>query len=101
MHRLGKVIHVTKRGAVMRVEQRPELGEPVYDEEKKHVGGVLDIFGPVNSPYLAIKPARGLTQDDLASLVDKELYIMGERSGKAGKKKDLPGMRRDKPSARL
>jgi RNA-binding protein len=85
----------------MRAEQLPELGKTVFDGKKKRVGSVLDIFGPVRSPYLAIRPAQSLTQEDLTSLVGEELYIMGERYGKAGKKKDVSRVRKRKPRARL
>jgi rRNA processing protein Gar1 len=37
-------------------ENRSNLGYAVYDEEQSRVGSVLDIFGAVSNPYLAIKP---------------------------------------------
>jgi len=49
----------------------------VYDEEQRRVGSVLDIFGAVSNPYLAIKPAQTMTHEDLVALIGKELYIMG------------------------
>ncbi len=95
-------MHVTKRGLVLRVERPMKPGNAVYDGERKRVGSILDAFGPVNSPYLAIRPAQAMTHEKLAALVGKELYIMGERYGrKAGKAAHMSGMRKRKARARL
>lgn len=94
MRRLGKVMHVTKRGLVLRVERVPELGRAVYNGERRRVGSVLDVFGPVGSPYAMIRPARGLTHEGLTALIDRELFTReGEPHGKGGKAKEVPGMR--------
>jgi len=96
-------MHVTKRGLVLRAGEEPlEPGNAVYDGGQRRVGSVLDVFGPVSSPYLAIKPAQAMTHEDLAALVGKELYIMGDRNGrKAGKEAHVPGMRERKARSRL
>lgn len=96
-------MHVTKRGLVLRAGEGPlEPGNVVYDGGQRRVGSVLDIFGPVSSPYIAIKPVQAMTHEDLAALVGKELYIMGEKHGrKAGKEAHMPGMREHKARSRL
>ena len=81
MRRLGKVLHLTRRGLVVKAEQPTKIGKAVYNEQKKKIGEVLDMFGPIRGPYLAIKPAGDLTQEELSSLVDKDLYIMGDKRG--------------------
>jgi rRNA processing protein Gar1 len=79
-----------------------EPGNAVYDGGRRRVGSVLDIFGPVDKPYLAIKPAQSMTQEDLAALVGKELYYMGEKHGrKAGKVANMSGVREHKARSRL
>jgi RNA-binding protein len=100
---LGKVMHVTRRGLVLRSGEPLEPGHPVYDEGQRRVGSVLDVFGPVSNPYIAIKPAHSLTNEDLAALVGKGLYIMGERNGgrKARKEAHMPRMRQHKARSRL
>lgn len=92
MRRLGKVIHITNRGIVLRAEQVPDLGGAVYDGAGERVGSVLDLFGPVAAPYAVIKPARG-SRAELGKLIGAELY-MGERYGKNRKAKKVPGMRK-------
>lgn len=95
-------MHMTGRGLILRVERPLGPGNAVYDGERKRVGSVLDVFGPVNSPYLAIMPAQAMTREKLAALVGKELYIMGERHGrKAGKAAHMSRMRKRKARARL
>jgi len=84
MRKLGKVIHLTNRGLVLRAEHVPNLGGAVYDGAGEHIGSVLDLFGPVAAPYAVIKPARGLTQAGLGKLIGGALY-MGERYGKTRK----------------
>lgn len=94
MRRLGKVMHATKRGLVLRVERVPELGRAVYDGERRRVGSVLDVFGPVGSPYATIRPAQGMAHEALTALMDRELFTReGEPHGKGGKTKEMPGMR--------
>jgi RNA-binding protein len=34
----------------------PRVGERVVDENLKPVGMVFDVFGPVSSPYVSVKP---------------------------------------------
>jgi len=98
MRELGKVIHLTNRGLVLRVEHVPNLGGAVYDGAGERVGSVLDLFGPVAAPYAVIKPARGLTQAALGGLIGRPLY-MGEKYGKNRKAKKVPGVRKRKARA--
>ncbi len=97
MRKLGKVIHLTNRGLVLRVEQVPDLGGAVYDGAGERVGSVLDLFGPVAAPYAVIKSARE-ARAEIGKLIGKELY-MGERYGETRKAKKVPGMRKRKARA--
>lgn|GEM_PF-54451 len=98
MQRLGRVSHATKRGLVLRVEEAPREGTLVYDEARRRVGGVIDIFGPTGMPYICVRPAAGV-KVNLTSLVGKELYIMGEERGAGRKGAKVPGMRKRKARA--
>lgn len=89
MRKLGKVMHFTNRGLVLRAEQVPGLGGAVYEMGGARVGSVLDLFGPVAAPYVVIKPSRGFAQASLRKLTGKDLY-MGERYGKIRKAKKVP-----------
>ena len=73
MIRLGRVLHVSQnRNIIVKVENLPKLGETVVDENLKTIGEVFDIFGPVSSPYAAVKPKISKL-DFLAGMV---LYIL-------------------------
>jgi rRNA processing protein Gar1 len=52
------------------VETPPKIGEKVVDEKLKQVGTVSDVFGPVSSPYVSVKPTVG----NPASLINQILY---------------------------
>jgi len=63
---------------ITKIENIPRIGETVVDENLKTVGKILDIFGPVSSPYATIKPATR----ELEKLTNKMLYVLpskGER----------------------
>jgi RNA-binding protein len=55
MHRVGTVSRVTQGLAIARsAEDHPEIGADVLDEDLSTVGRIVDVFGPVEEPYVAI-----------------------------------------------
>ena len=69
MKELGRVLHISpSKKAVMRVQMTPKIGQDVFDENDKHVGRVFDIFGPTDSPYVAIESRNP------QELIDKVIY---------------------------
>ncbi len=57
MKRLGKVSHYAKQGfLIVRTNWVPSLNEPVVDKDLRPVGVIKDVFGPVDYPYVAVKP---------------------------------------------
>ena len=73
MKRIGTVSRVAQGLAVVRApdDEYASVGTDVVDEELQTVGSVVDVFGPVERPYLAVSP-----NDDvhLPALVGKVLY---------------------------
>jgi RNA-binding protein len=73
MNRVGEVVRVAQGVAVVRSDDdsHPSIGADVIDESLDDVGRVVDVFGPVERPYLAVTPA-----DDphLPGLVGTVLY---------------------------
>ena len=81
MRRIGSVVRTAQGLAVLRAEDtdggsgddrfRDEIGTSVLDDSLESVGRVVDVFGPVDRPYLAVTP-----DDDvhLPSLVGATLY---------------------------
>ena len=58
MQHLGRVLHMSSsRNLILKAATQPRIGDKVVDENLEFVGSVFDIFGPVSSPYIAVKPA--------------------------------------------
>jgi len=79
LRRLGKVLHISKRGSIIiRTEKTPPVGSKslVMDKNAQEVGTIIDVFGPVKFPYVAIKPNRG---SDPQKLVGQMLYLYKKR----------------------
>jgi len=79
--RLGRVLHISSsKNIIVKVENTPKIGETVVDERLKPIGEVFDIFGPVSSPYAAVKPRIS----KLDVLVGKFLYVFpSKREGRS------------------
>ena len=73
MNRVGEVVRLAQGLLVVRApdESVPEIGTPVVDESLADVGRVVDVFGPVERPYVAVSPA-----DDVEppALLGEKLY---------------------------
>jgi len=74
LKRLGKITHLSKsRSLIVKLMSEPsiDVGSKVLDSKLREVGVVQDIFGPVTSPYVAIKPMVS----DPDHLVGKIAYV--------------------------
>ncbi|WP_081623021.1 H/ACA ribonucleoprotein complex subunit GAR1 [Archaeoglobus sulfaticallidus] len=82
----GKVSHVTKRFVVVKANPNklPKIGSQLVTRKLEIVGRVYDIIGPVKSPFLLIKPKKGL---NLEKLADEMLFVKGEDNGRNRKGK--------------
>ncbi len=72
MKRAGEVVRVAQGLAIVRAEDDsvPDIGSPVIDEQLDEVGRIVDVFGPVERPYLAVTPKNR----SLPQLVGSVLY---------------------------
>jgi len=79
LQRLGRVLHVSQnRNIIIKIENIPKIGAKVIDENLKPVGKVLDIFGPVSSPYASLRPST----QGIGKSLDKILYMLPSRKRK-------------------
>ena len=92
MKRLGTALHVVQNKLIVQTEQNagsetniPRTNSWVVDQKRTKVGKVFDIFGPIDHPYIIVRPNRGI---DAAAHVGKKLYI-DEASGRDSKWKRL------------
>jgi len=59
LQRLGKILHFsTSRSLIVKCEEAHfvKIGTKTCDSKLKEIGKVQEIFGPVTSPYLALRP---------------------------------------------
>ena len=69
---LGKVAHLdSKNRAIVITKNKVEKNTKIFESESNLVGRVVNIFGPVNEPYLAISAKKGLR---ITKLVGREVY---------------------------
>jgi RNA-binding protein len=79
------MLHVTpSRNIIVKVETLPRIGEKVVNQKLESVGTVFDVFGPVSSPYVAVKTEV----KDAKSLIGQLLYVIpSTRKDKSRKEK--------------
>jgi RNA-binding protein len=83
LQRLGRVLHVSQsRNIIIKIEKAPKIGETVVDENLKPIGKILDVFGPISSPYASVKP----TIQEAGKLANKTLYVLPSKRIKGNKK---------------
>jgi len=89
---LGTALHVVQKRLIVRGEQIdaskaniPRINSWVVDQKRATVGKVFEIFGPINHPYIIVRPNRGV---DTAAHVGKKLYV-DEAPGRDSKWKRL------------
>ena len=73
MRRVGSVERLAQGLAVVRAADGTyvDIGTSLVDDELTSVGEVVDVFGPVDRPYMAVSPASGV---HLPALLGSPLY---------------------------
>ena len=73
MKRVGDVVRTAQGLVVVRCPDRecPDIGDRVLDESLDTVGRIVDVFGPVDRPYVAVTPHSGVVPD---ALLGAKLY---------------------------
>ena len=85
MRKIGRVLHISpSRKAVIKTSKPPRIGETLFDENRKPIGKVFDIFGPTRSPYIEVDIRSGISSD----LAGKMLYqLLPSKRSKRGKRR--------------
>ncbi len=47
----------------------------VFTKKMKKIGRVIELFGPVKSPYVSIKAVKGITISELTNLKNERVYL--------------------------
>jgi len=59
LHRLGKILHISSsRSLIVKCGEARfvKMGTRACDSKLKEIGKVQELFGPVSSPYVSIRP---------------------------------------------
>ena len=74
MERAGSVVRTAQNVAVVRCDgdNHPDIGDSLVDQNLDTGGRVVDVFGPVERPYLSVTPASDV---HLPTLVGETLYV--------------------------
>ncbi|MFC7045924.1 H/ACA ribonucleoprotein complex subunit GAR1 [Halobacteriaceae archaeon GCM10025711] len=74
MQKAGTVVRVAQGLAVVQCPgpDHPDIGAETVDEGLDVAGRIVDVFGPVDRPYLAVTPANGRS---LPGLLGAKLYV--------------------------
>jgi RNA-binding protein len=71
MERVGTVDRTAQGLAIVRTDDPPDIGTTVVDESLETAGRIVDVFGPVEQPYVAVTPAADRR---LPELLGQQLY---------------------------
>ena len=84
MRRIGRVLHISpSEKAVIKTSRPLRIGENVFDENKRFVGKVFDVFGPTKSPYVEVE----VQKEEASSLIGKMLYQLPSKRKKRSRKR--------------
>ncbi|RLI05405.1 H/ACA RNA-protein complex protein Gar1 [Candidatus Bathyarchaeota archaeon] len=74
MKKLGKILHISTLtgNLIVKSSRQPKIGTKVFNGEFKEVGVVFDVFGPVSSPYISVKPTSNYRK------IGKTLFFLDE-----------------------
>jgi RNA-binding protein len=88
---LGNISHIANSGKLIATTNTtPPAGAYVFTKDKKKIGRVNEVFGPVKTPYVSIKLFNSINKDELKNRNGEELYVSpnkNKRGKKARKKK--------------
>ncbi|TDA40252.1 MAG: H/ACA RNA-protein complex protein Gar1 [Candidatus Methanomethylicota archaeon] len=79
---MGSILGFSKSKLLtVRVLTPPKIGSRLFLKNGSPVGTVIDVFGPVSSPYASVKPDKGIVPEKLvgAEVYWKEEYYRKRR----------------------
>jgi len=84
LQRIGRALHISSnKNLILKARNLPKLGDKVVDENLMSIGKVFDIFGPVSSPYVSIRP----TVEEPHRFVGHILYAASSKHPKEKRRK--------------
>lgn len=84
MKAVGSILGFSKsRLLTVRVLTPPKIGSRLFLRNGAPVGVVIDVFGPVSSPYASVKPDKNIAPEKVvgSEVYEKEEYYRRRRVG--------------------
>jgi rRNA processing protein Gar1 len=73
MQPIGVALHLSKSGKlVVKGTLTPKAGRKLYDEKGAEVGRAVEVFGPIKTPYISVRLAKGV---DSEALLKQKIFI--------------------------
>ncbi len=73
---LGKPSHISSQNhIIVRTSSPPGIGSRVVNESNSLIGKVIDVFGPVDKPFISIKPSSSV---DPYKILEQTLFVKEE-----------------------
>jgi rRNA processing protein Gar1 len=83
---IGHVLHFSAQGhIILRLNQVIRLGTRLFSSPSQSIGRVVDIFGPTNHPFAAVKPEAKITE--AAVPPGTNLFLKKAPKGGVGKRR--------------
>lgn len=87
MKKLGKISHISSKGKIIvRSDNTPGFGLSVFNEDRKKIGVVQDIFGPTKKPYITVKVYAKNTEN-IDKRVGEAMFVSSQPLKKWGRRK--------------
>ncbi|UCH88300.1 MAG: hypothetical protein JSV49_08525 [Thermoplasmata archaeon] len=87
MKLIGEIENISYNGIwILHSENVPKIGSSVYNQQKQFVGKIVNIIGPVNRPYILVRPRKS-EKDEQLQIIGEKVYIKNE--GKNRRKKQM------------
>ena len=84
---LGNTSHIANSGKLIVISDKtPPAGALVFDKNKNKIGKIVDIFGPVKTPFISIRIFKSANIKNLENNFGEEVYISANRKNKRGNK---------------
>jgi RNA-binding protein len=57
-NRVGTALHISRSSGnlILKAENNVKIGDPVFNGGGRRVGLIFDIFGPVKTPFISVRP---------------------------------------------
>ncbi|MGQ9759323.1 MAG: H/ACA ribonucleoprotein complex subunit GAR1 [Candidatus Methanomethylicaceae archaeon] len=73
---VGSILHISRNRLItVKVSTPPKIGSRLFLKDGSPLGTVIDLFGPVSSPYASLKPTKTV---DTRKIVGAEVYFKEE-----------------------